>query len=462
MYLSLLFFNMNDTIVALATPRGHGALAVIRMSGENAFNVFRTSIAEKTRFDKTEVSHIKLYTLINSKDDTVIDEVTAIKYKSPYSYTGEDLIEIICHGNKIIADKIIGNLNLLGARSAQRGEFTRRAFLNGKTTLIKAEAIHQLIESKSEISYNNAITAYLGNNLSFIYDHRDTVLQILSDIESSIEFSEEDDLSAANIQLVVDKRKNSLLNKLNQQIASNRLVKDIEKGIDVAIVGPSNAGKSSVMNLFLGYDRSIVHNSRGTTRDFISENKLIGSIHTRIIDTAGLNDSTNEIENIGIDRSKKFIQSCRFILWVTASNEKPFPYELSFNPEETQVVLGVINKTDLQNCGEKEQFFKSKNIPFIKISANNTEFKNVLDNQIMQMIDKNFQNCQTENFIGSERQEEICKSIISTINAIKKQDGLEIQSFYWNKILSLFDDFIGKTVSDDVLNRIFESFCIGK
>jgi len=315
-------------IAALSTPPGSGALAVIRLTGDGVQEIFAGIIAEKEKFKKEPPRRIGIYTVDGAarQDDATdapIDEVTAVKYNAPRSYTGEDMVEIFCHGGAVIPAKILAALFRQGAAAAGRGEFSRRALINGKIGMLKAESIRELIESQTETHLRSAQLAYFGKQSESIERLKQEIVAALSDIESRIEFDEDDDVAES-------KRRQASANKKTLAAVSARLrdelrrgdrVKALDDGIIVTIAGPANAGKSSLFNEMLGYDRSIVHDCPGTTRDIVSERLNIDGVTVKLFDSAGIRETGDAVERLGMDRTKSAVAEAHAILWVTSAVE---------------------------------------------------------------------------------------------------------------------------------------------
>jgi tRNA modification GTPase len=461
------FKEDNKTIAALATGKGKSALAVIRISGIDAFKIVAKCLNPEKRFNNARPKSIHLYYLINSKTKKNIDEITAIKYVSPKSYTGENMVEIICHGNELIIDEIFSILFNNGIRFAKKGEFTRRAYLNGKIDLLKAESINQIIESSNKIQYKNAMEMFSGNNKHILLKWKKEILDILIEIDAEIEFPEEDDIIHKKKEYL---KKIEYLSKIiREEIVKREKIKIIESGLIVPIIGIANAGKSSLFNLIIGFNRVIVHHEAGTTRDAISEEILIGDEKTKIIDTAGLNDSKNIVEILGIEKSWQYIKNSHLIIWVTPSDQEINKTEEKMLKEiDSQRTIAIISKNDLNTDKKKKNILEKIKIPYIEtcLIKDDSKEKNKIINFLSQHIKKITDvNNAEPGIICNKRHEEIFIRINKKMNAILERAETnfeEILSYELKGILADLEEFIGETINDEILNSIFSEFCIGK
>jgi tRNA modification GTPase len=453
----------HDTIVALATPQGTGALAIIRVSGSDSHHITGKTISEKEKFFHAAPGTIRRYTLVDSSAES-IDAITAIRYDQPQSFTGEDMVEIFCHGGEIVVTRVLEALIDAGSRYAEKGEFTRRAFVHGKTDLIRAEAIHQLVMSKTIQQQKSAIATYMQDTRGHISSWHSQITEILVAVETSIEFGDED----ANIR----KETNSLildrLAKINKEIGTQlqrrALLSNIEQGVFVAIAGPANAGKSSILNLVVGYERSIVDAEAGTTRDYVSEIKMVDSVPVTLIDTAGLKNGASGVERIGIARSNELIKDAHLCVWVTAADEKVSDLEKRLPELQMRKVLGIVNKIDRSDGIEKMEMFDSFSIPHLETTALLKENRETVENFIVSGIREIVKEIRYDCVIGTKRQEKLVQRIIAILNSIDIEElpAEEIIAEQCREILGILDEYTGKTTSEEIINTIFNEFCIGK
>jgi tRNA modification GTPase len=459
------YMDDNGTIAALATAPGCGALAIIRISGKNAFSFAERCIDPPNKFKKASHQKIKLYKITDNETRKTIDEVTAIKYESPASYTGEDMVEIICHGNEIIIEEIISILIKQGVRLAKKGEFTRRAFLNGKMDLLKAESINQIINSTNPISYNRAIEIYNGKSKNILLAWKKEIIKILAEIDARIEFPEEDDFLEEK-----DKNKKSiknLLSEIEKELKIREKINVLDSGFEIPIVGITNAGKSSLFNLILGYNRTIVHHEEGTTRDVISEEIKIKAAKVKLLDTAGINETNNTVELIGIEKSWEYIKNGNLIILVTPADKEISENEKAIIKEARNgKMIAIISKKDISLFGKKKEYFKAQDIPFVEVCLRNEEERHIILDFISSHINISF-NFMEQGFgiICNKRQEEIIKRTDKKIKLVlEKMDNNydEIISNELKEILFDMEEFVGETENEEILDKIFSEFCIGK
>ncbi|MDA9213489.1 tRNA uridine-5-carboxymethylaminomethyl(34) synthesis GTPase MnmE [Flavobacteriaceae bacterium] len=453
-----------ETIVALATPNGLGAISVIRISGLNAISIteklFKPKGNKKLSNQKSHTVH--LGHLIRNGHE--LDEVLVTLFKGPHSYTGENTIEISCHGSTYIQQEIIDLFIENGIRVANPGEFTLRAFINGKMDLNQAEAVADLITSENEGSHKLAMEQMKNGFSNDLKKLRAELLHFSSMIELELDFSQEDVEFAERSEFKkLTIKIQSELEKLIDSFKSGNVLKN---GISVAIAGKPNAGKSSLLNTLLNEDKAIVSDIPGTTRDSIEDSLVIDGINFRFTDTAGLRETKDVIESKGIEKTKEKINSARILIYLFDSNNTSFK-EInsdleSFKREDLSILL-VRNKVDLKNTNqilinELEKF------KIIEISANNADSVNLLKKRLINEI--NILNPYTDTVISNSRHYEALMNALKAIkevnNGLKSDISGDLLSVDIRKSIEHLAEITGEITNDDVLGNIFANFCIGK
>ena len=456
---------MNDeTIIALATPSGMGAISVIRISGSKAISITEKLFKPKgNKILSKQKSHtVHLGNLM--KNNFVLDEVLVTIFNGPNSYTGEDTIEISCHGSTYIQQKIIDLYIENGIRVANPGEFTLRAFLNGKMDLNQAEAVADLIASENEGSHNLAIQQMKSGFSNDLKKLRSELLHFSSMIELELDFSQEDVEFAERNEF--KKLVNKITKELGDLINSFSSGNVLKNGIAVAIAGKPNAGKSSLLNTLLNEDKAIVSNIPGTTRDSIEDSLIIDGIKFRFTDTAGLRKTDDVIESKGIEKTKEKIRQAKILIYlfdVNDTNLDEINSDIeSFKRKDLSVIL-VRNKVDLEIVS-KDLFKELKNLNFLEISANDNNSVNILKNKLLDEV--NILNPHTDTIVSNSRH---YQALINAMTAIKDvSNGLEsnisgdLLSIDIRKSIEHLAEITGEITNDDVLGNIFSNFCIGK
>ncbi|TND07940.1 MAG: tRNA modification GTPase [Bacteroidetes bacterium] len=457
-----------DTIIALATAHGTAAIAVVRLSGPKAIalteQVFRDSKGEaKTLQDKP--SHTIHFGLIN-QGDVILDEVLVSLFKNPHSYTGEDVVEISCHGSTYIQQQLLQLFTHLGARLAEPGEFTFRAFMNGKLDLSQAEAVADLISSNSATSQQVAIRQMRGGFSNSIKVLREHLVNFASLIELELDFSEEDVEFANRDDL--KKLLYSIQAILQRLIDSFELGNVIKNGIPVAIVGKPNAGKSTLLNALLEEDRAIVSEIPGTTRDTIEDEITIDGVLFRFIDTAGIRSTSDAIESIGVSKTFEKIKQSAIVLYLFDVHEftqralNEALDELLPQIGDTQMLL-VGNKIDTEDLNYIQQEFQDYDVLYI--SAKQKLFIDDLKTKLLSLFDSRAINI-TETVVTNARHAEALRHTNGAIN--KVLDGLnqgltgDLLAADIRLALVYLGEITGEITNDDLLKNIFGKFCIGK
>jgi tRNA modification GTPase len=454
-----------ETIVALATPRGRGALAVVRVSGTRAHGVVGETIRDNERFVQSGVGKLRRYELVDEEGETV-DEITAVKYRAPRSFTGEDMVELICHGSEEIVRTVMGQLVSKGARFAGRGEFTRRAFLNGKTDLMRAEAINQIVEGRTLRGVRRAMRNYLGGYEGRVREWEKALIAAVGDFETVIEFGEEDHVGEHDLVGRSLERLRELKREAHEELAGRRDMVEADEGVEIALVGPPNAGKSTILNRLVGYERALVHASRGTTRDSVSERVRMGAIDARIVDTAGLRRGAGEVERMGVERTWEYVRSAVVVVWVTAADE-------GWDEEETRIIqerpaggriVAIVNKADRGGGAEKVGWLRERGIEAIETAAIEEASREGLGRFIGEAVMAASQRRDADTIIGTERQAGVVARMLEEIERALETAprSEEVLSFHCRRALEHLEELTGKRTTDEILDRVFGEFCIGK
>lgn len=447
------------TIAAISTPAGLGGIGIVRLSGENALDIVKKVF--KPKKNREYKSHTLRYGYIVDENDTIIDEVLVSYFKAPNTYTGEDICEINCHGGSVSTKKILEIVLKNGATMAEAGEFTKKAFLNGKIDLSQAEAVIDVINSKTEKenrASQNQLQGYLSKKINEI---KSGITDILVDIEANIDYPEYDieEVRREKIDKILC---NSIekLEKLEKSFESGKMLKE---GVTTAIIGKPNVGKSSLLNALLKAERAIVTEIPGTTRDTIEEYITIKGVPLKIIDTAGIRKTDDIVEGIGVEKSKKVLEEAQLVLVLLDGTKtlEAEDFELLSMIENKKYII-VINKIDVENKIDKSKL-KGK---IIEISAKTLIGLEELENMIEEMFA--FNNIEVENdaIITSLRHKQLITSAKDELVKTKKalRDGLPIDmlSIEIQNAVQHLGEITGETVSEDVIKGIFNKFCVGK
>lgn len=461
--MSLKLSGWDDTIVALATPPGIGALGIIRLSGKKAIDIIDQLFQNKELHrENTHTLHVGL--LQNSGE--ILDEVVVSLFKSPRSYTGEDVVEISCHGSAFIHQKIIDSCIQNGARLAKPGEFTQRAFLNGKLDLTQAEAVADLIASNTVASHKTALNNVRGGFSRTLQELRERFIKFSALIELELDFSEEDVEFADRTELL--KLVNETKDVTNTLLNSFKLGNVIKNGVTVAIIGKPNAGKSTLLNTLLNEDRAIVSEIPGTTRDTIEEVINIDGILFRLIDTAGLRSkSTDTIENVGIEKSLQKMKQADVVIYlfdVTEMQQEELNRIAAELKDQNLDYLLVGNKTDVFGDSEyREKFQIIDGIIFI--SARDHQHLEVLKERMVDMVlqDKlQLENAVVTNARHFHALSQVSKSLSEIAEGLVSKIPGDLLALDIRRCLQYLGEITGEVTNEDLLDYIFSKFCIGK
>ena len=447
--------NLQNTIVAIATAQGVSSISIIRVSGEAAL-----SIAHKiSHLENIIPRHAHLTSLYNGKDE-LIDHAIMIYFAAPHSFTGEDIVEFQCHGGMIVAQEILDSILAYGVRLAEPGEFSKRAFLNGKIDLTEAEAISKLIEAKSVDAAKILAKQMKGELKTFVDESREALLRSLAYSEVMIDYAEED--IPDDIMQSITTQLDSLHVKIEQIVDASHRRRGLIEGFKVAIIGKPNVGKSSLLNALLSYDRAIVSDIAGTTRDTIEEQVRIGSHIIRLVDTAGIRDSEDTIEKIGIERSLSSVDDADVIIALFDAS-RPFDEEdekiiTLVNTLEDKHLIVAINKSDLESQFDVSKL-KSYNV--LEVSAKKSFVR--LTQRLESLFDGIGEG--EELMLISARQIEAVNKAKDSIIEAKQPllDGeLEFFSYHLQEAVKAISSISKPYDSEEILDKMFGEFCLGK
>ncbi len=458
--------KITDTIAAISSAAGNSGIGIIRVSGDEAIEVvdkiFRP--ANKNKKLANVESHTVHYGHIMDGDKT-LDQVLVIVMKNPHSYTGEDTVEIDCHGGMLILKKVLDLVLKNGARTAEPGEFTKRAFLNGRIDLSQAEAVMDLINSKNDFALNSSIEQLKGGVSDAIKDIRKDIIYHIAFIESALDDPEHISLDGYDEEIT--EMLNENINKIRKLVNSFDNGRIMKEGIKTVILGKPNAGKSSLLNLMLGEDRAIVTDIEGTTRDTLEENINFNGLSLKIIDTAGIRDTEDLVERIGVNKAKEIAKEGDLIIYVVDGSR-----ELDDNDREIIKLINdkqaiiLVNKSDMDTVINIDELKKDSNRDVILFSAKNGEGMEQLEEEIRNMFYSGKVTYNDQVYITNARHKEALENALESLKQVKNSvDAGMPEDFYSIDLMDAYTDLgliIGESVEDDLVNEIFSKFCMGK
>ena len=455
-----------DTIAAIATAMSNSGIGIVRISGDEALDVADRIFRPKK--GNRKVSDMETHTIhygYVTDGDEVIDEVMLLIMKAPRSYTCEDTIEIDCHGGVLVMKKILETVLKYGARPAEPGEFTKRAFLNGRIDLSQAESVIDVINAQNELALKSSVSQLQGAVLEKIKDIRAVVLHEIAFIESALDDPEHVSLDGYPEQLHgIMSDAHAKVKKLLDSSDNGKMLKE---GINTAIVGKPNAGKSSLLNILVGEERAIVTEIAGTTRDILQEQIQIGGIGLNVIDTAGIRDTEDIVEKIGVNKSREYIEKADLIIYVVDSST-----ELDENDQEIieaiqdKKAIVLLNKSDLDTKTDATVLEKRLNKPILSISAKNNTGIHELEKLIEEMFFSGKLSFNDEVYITNIRQKNALAEAESSLKMVLQSidDGMP-EDFFTIDMMNAYEvlgTIIGESVGEDLVNEIFSKFCMGK
>ena len=457
---------VKDTIAAIATAMSSSGIGIVRMSGPDSFEIIDKIFQPKKAGKKlsNEKGYSLHYGFIKDGED-LIDEVLVLAMRGPHSYTAEDTIEIDCHGGIFVMKKILETVIKYGARVAEPGEFTKRAFLNGRIDLSQAEAVIDVINAKNEMALKSSLSQLKGSVHTKIVSLREDILYEIAFIESALDDPEHISLEGYPEELLPKVKKiNADLKKL---LASCDNGKFLKEGIQTVILGKPNAGKSSLMNVLVGEERAIVTDIAGTTRDIIEEHIYLNGISLNVIDTAGIRNTEDIVENIGVSKAKEYAEKADLLLYVVDGTKEMDEADEEIWPIlENKKVIILLNKSDLDNMITKEELEEKFSHPVIPISAKKETGINVLEDTLKEMFFQGELTFNDEIYITNMRHKEAIQNAYDSMKLVEGSilNGMP-EDFYSIDLMNAYSSLgivIGEEIEDDLANEIFSKFCMGK
>ena len=459
------FLMKKDTIAAIATAMSSAGIGIVRISGREAIEIIQKIFRGKKEKNFAEEKTYTIHYGYIADGEEIIDEVLVMLMKAPHSYTGEDTVEIDCHGGIYVVKKIMETVIKYGARPAEPGEFTKRAFLNGKMDLSQAEAVIDIIDSKNEYALKSSVSQLKGSVQKKIGEIREEILYHTAFIETALDDPEH--ISVDGYGETLKKVVDNLLEEIRRLLISADNGRIIKEGIKTVIVGKPNAGKSSLLNVLVGEERAIVTDIEGTTRDVLEENIQLQGVSLNIMDTAGIRETKDVVEKIGVDKAKNHANEADLIIYV-ADASRP----LDDNDEEIiemirdKQAIVLLNKSDLDMVVTKEELQEKLNTPMIVISAKEEQGIKELEETLKEMFFHGDISFNDEVYITNIRHKTALQDAAESLEKvlISIENGMP-EDFYSIDLLDAYESLgsiTGETIGEDLVNEIFSKFCMGK
>ncbi len=454
-----------ETIAAISTGMNNSGIGIVRISGPQSFDIIKKIfVPYKEKDVESFSSHTVHYGNIVDGEH-VIDEVLVLIMKAPNTYTREDVVEIDCHGGVVVVKKVLETVLKNGARCAEPGEFTKRAFLNGRIDLSQAEAVADIINAKSSIALDASLSQLKGNIRDIIKKEREKIVYHIAYIEAALDDPEHMNVDNYGEELKEDVDK--ILIDLDRLLKTSENGKIISEGIKTVILGKPNAGKSSLMNTLLGEERAIVTDIAGTTRDTLEESMRLSELQLNIIDTAGIRQTDDVVEKIGVERSKEMAKNADLVIYVVDAS-------VPFDDNDKDIIqiisdkkfIVLLNKTDLECIVNVEDIKNIIDTDPIEISAKNNIGLDMFENRVREMFYDGKVSFNDEIYITNLRHKELLSEAVNSLNLVNEsiESGMP-EDFYSIDLMNAYEvlgKIIGEAVEDDVVNEIFSKFCMGK
>lgn len=456
-----------DTITSISTPMGEGAIGIVRLSGPQAIEIGDTLYKGKKKLSEVDTHTINYGHIIDPETNETVEEVMISVLRAPKTFTREDIIEINCHGGILTINRILELTMTYGARMAEPGEYTKRAFLNGRIDLSQAEAVMDFIRSKTDRASKVTMNQIEGRLSDLIKKQRQSILEILAQVEVNIDYPEYDDVEDATTEFLLEQSKN-IKEEINRLLETGTQGKIMREGLSTVIVGRPNVGKSSMLNNLIQDNKAIVTEVAGTTRDVLEEYVNVRGVPLRLVDTAGIRDTEDIVEKIGVERSRKALSEADLILFVLNNNEPLTEDDQTlYEVVKNEDVIVIINKTDLEprlDIDEVKEMIGD--MPLIQTSMLKQEGIDELEIQIRDLFFGGEVQNQDMTYVSNSRHISLLKqarhSIQDAIDAAESGVPMDMVQIDLTRTWEILGEIIGESASDELIDQLFSQFCLGK
>ena len=457
--------NLNDTIAAISTAIDEAGIAIVRMSGDDSVNIIDEIFVSASGKKMAEAENRKFLYGHIADGDKLIDEVLVVKMKGPHSYTAEDIVEIHCHGGVVSVKRILNLILSKGARLAEKGEFTKRGFLNGRIDLTQAEAVIDMIKAKTDISFDMGLNQLSGALSEVLNKLKDELVSMQALIVANIDFPDEDIEDAAYHDLM--ERSDKILEKMDNLLDNSKNSRLLRDGINTVILGKPNVGKSSLLNGLLKYDRAIVTDIAGTTRDIIEDYINLDGVLLKITDTAGIRETDDEVEKIGVNIAREKLKEADLVIAI-------FDISRDFDKDDEEILnlikdkkhITILNEDDLDQKISDEEIEKYFKDDYLRLSVMENESVKKIENLIIDLFFDGELQISSDSILSNIRHinalKEAKKALLEVNESLKEKVFLDLIEVDLENVISHISEITGTITTEDILDRVFSDFCIGK
>lgn len=457
--------NLNDTIAAISTAIGEAGIAIVRMSGDDSVTIIDKIFVSASGKKMEEAENRKFLYGHIVDGDKLIDEVLVVKMKGPHSYTAEDIIEVHCHGGVVSVKRILSLILSKGARLAEKGEFTKRGFLNGRIDLTQAEAVIDMIKAKTDISFDMGLNQLSGALSEVLNKLKDELVSMQALIVANIDFPDEDIEDAAYHDLM--ERSGKILEKMDNLLDNSKNSRLLRDGINTVILGKPNVGKSSLLNGLLKYDRAIVTDIAGTTRDIIEDYINLDGVLLKITDTAGIRETDDEVEKIGVNIAREKLKEADLVIAI-------FDISRDFDKDDEEILklikgkkhITILNKDDLEQKISDEEIEKYFKDDYLRLSVMENESVKKIENLIIDLFFDGGLQISSDSILSNIRHinalKEAKKALLEVNESLKERVFLDLIEVDLENVIGHISEITGTITTEDILDRVFSDFCIGK